>query len=220
MMLWFVVKLFTCVSLSSDSSVWSLDDLDNKDFPFAACRMIGSFLCCTLSRVMDTFSSFWFADVVSSLKNRALGDTEVHVPPGDSPLMPLREEALLEEEEESDVRRLSTLRDLLHSSGSSLFLGPHRPLRWGKLNRSISLPTEEMGSVSTEFGDLAGVSVPEAEALLWASHWSSPAASAGRGILALVTVAAWTVSGCVRPGRAAEAVCEGTRRLRLLLSGS
>ena len=78
---------------------------------------------------------------------------------------PFREEALLEEKEEeveeSEFFLLSTLRDLLWSSRLILLRGPKRPLFcWVLLKRSISLPTEEMVSVSREFGDLAGTPLP------------------------------------------------------------
>lgn len=109
-----------------------------------------------------------------------------------SPLIPLRDEALLEdgdEDEESWFRLLSTLRDLRHCSGSNLFLGPPRPLRWLLLNRLISFPTDRKDSVSTVFGGLAGTRLP-GEGVLFktTSHWSPTGPSAGRGILGLLAV--------------------------------
>lgn len=140
-----------------------------------------------------------------------------------SPLMPFRDEALLEEEEEdeeSEVRLLSTLRDLRHCSGFNRFLGPPLPLRWLLLNWLMSFPTDMKGSESTEFGDLAGACLPEGGVLFWAtSLWSPSGPSAGRGILGLFTL---TVSerrfvfSCA--GRETEA--EGRTKSRLLLSGS
>ena len=119
--------------------------------------------------MLGLFASLLAVKEDSEPRSRALADPGGYIPPGVSPLTPFRDEALLDEEdedEESDVRPLSTLRDLRHCSGSSLFLGPPLPLRWLLLNWLISFPTDMMESVSTEFGDLAGSCRPEGGSLL------------------------------------------------------
>lgn len=131
--------------------------------------------------------------------------------------MPFRDEALLDagdEDEESDVRPLSTLRDLRHCSGSSRFRGPPLPRRWLLLNWLISCPTDTKESVSTELwgraggwlmkGVLAGAGWP-----LWPS--------AGSGILGRLAAA---VGGGGWPGGRLVQAAGGTTKLRLLLSGS
>lgn len=131
--------------------------------------------------------------------------------------MPFRDEALLEaaeEDEESDVLLLSTLRDLRHCSGSSRFLGPPLPLRWLLLNWLISCPTDTKESVSTELGDRAGVWLMKGVLAEVGSPWWP---SAGRGILGLITAAA--VGRGWSGGRLVQ-VAGGITKLRLLLSGS
>ena len=220
-------NLITCMSLSSESSVWSLLEMEGFSAlwsSLAACGDIGGVLVslpfCPLSSVLGLFSSLLLAKETSPLRSLALADPGGYIPPGVSPLMAFRDEALLEEvdeDEESEVRLLSALRDLRHCSGSSLFLGPPLPLRWLLLNWLISFPTDTMESVSTEFGDLPGRCRPEGGVWVWAtSLCSTSRLSAGRGILGLFPLG----GTLVRPGWATEEAGGGTTRFRLLLSGS
>lgn len=230
------VTVFTWASLSS--AVWSLHDVEKQGFStlggtFNACGDVASFPLTPLRRALGLVSSLLPPKEASPLRSRALADPGGYTPLGVSPFTPLRDEALLEEEDEDedsdvrllsklrDVRLLSALRDLRHCSGSSLFLGPPLPLRWLLLNWLISCPTDKMESVSTEFGDLEGSCRPEQGALAGATSLCCPSGpSAGNGILGLFTLALRAVSG----GRVAFScpawASDGMMRFRLLLSGS
>lgn len=181
-----VVKLFTCASLSSVSSTWfegawgrggdtlfaplSAGLVAWADVVDASCSW-----CDEESWVVEELCCLRPATSVSRPplnKNLVPGSSGGPLP---SPFRvaarllfrerdprPEEKEEVVDEEadeeaDESEVCLLSTLRDRRRSSRSILFLGPKRPLFcWVLLKRSISLPTEEMVSASTEFGDLTG----------------------------------------------------------------